>query len=59
MTILEQIDYAHKCLNRMLEIEERITCLDKERDKELIESLRNQSLQIQRQADQYLLSSVS
>lgn len=59
MTSIEQLEYAHKCLNRMLEIDEQIHVLDKERDSKIIEELKRESLQIQLQADRFLLSSVS
>jgi len=59
MTIVEQWEYAHQCLNRLLEIEEQIYCLDKERDKDLIALLSAQALTIQAEADKILLTSVS
>ena len=59
MNQVEQLEYTHKCLNRLLEIDERIHCLDKNRDKELIEELQRESLRIQIQADYFLLATVS
>lgn len=59
MTTIEQMDYAHKCLNRLLEIDEEIYYLDKQRDSERILALRKESLKIQIEADRHLLSSIS
>jgi hypothetical protein len=54
MTITEQFDYAHRCLNRLLQIEEEMAFLDKDRDSERIKQLRNEILEIQVKADHYL-----
>ncbi len=59
MNITEQMEYAHQCLNRLLEIDERITCLHKERDKRFIAELQLQALAIQKQADKVLVTSAS
>jgi hypothetical protein len=59
MTTVEQMEYAHQCLNRLMEIEERIACLHKERDKDVIANLLSQALAIQSQADKVLVTSVS
>ena len=59
MTTVEQMEYAHQCLNRLMEIEEQIACLHKERDKEMIAVLSSQALAIQSQADKVLVTSAS
>ncbi len=59
MSSAEQMEYAHQCLKQLLEIDERILCLHKERDKQFIEELQLQALAIQQQADRILLTSVS
>lgn len=59
MATIEQVEYTHKCLNRLLQIEEEIYYLDKQRDRERIQALRKESLKIQIEADRHLLSSIS
>ena len=59
MSTVEQTEYVHQCLNRLMEIEEQIACLHKERDKEMIAVLSSQALAIQSQADKVLVTSAS
>ena len=59
MSTVEQMEYAHQCLNRLMELEEQIACLHKERDKEMIAVLSSQALAIQSQADKVLVTSAS
>jgi hypothetical protein len=59
MTTAHQMEYAYQCLNLLMEIEERIACLHKERDKDVIAVLSSQALAIQSQADKVLVTSVS
>ena len=59
MTTAQQMEYAYQCLNRLMEIEERIACLHKERDKDVIAVLSSQALAIQSRADKVLVTSVS
>jgi hypothetical protein len=54
MTITQQFDYAHQCLNRLLEIDEEMALLDKKRDSQRILELKKEILRIQVKADQYL-----
>ncbi len=59
MSTVEQTEYAHQCLIRLMEIEERKACLDKQRDKDMIMSLSLQALAIQAEADKVLVTSSS
>lgn len=59
MSTVEQTEYVHQCLNRLMEIEEQIACLHKERDKDMIAVLSSQALAIQSQADKVLVTSAS
>lgn len=59
MTSVEQMEFAHQCLNRLMDIQEQIACLHKDRDKERIADLSFQVLQIHRQADKVLITSAS
>lgn len=56
MTITEQVDYTHRCLNRLLQIDEELAFLDKDRDVARIAELRREILEIQISADRHLQS---
>lgn len=59
MASVEQMEYAYKCLNELLDIDQRIATLHKERDKDIIAELSHRALEIQRQADRVLFTAVS
>lgn len=48
------MDFTHDCLNRLMDIDEEISLLHRERDKERINELRLEQLRIELTADRVL-----